>query len=134
MKNYYFLILAFAFLISCVDKKQASKDLVKEGIKKNLNSDFNNALIDFTKAIEYDNSNPDAYFYRGNVKSTLSDYKGAVIDFDKAIELNPSFADAYCNRGDIKFMQGDKDGGCADYKKAEKLGKANLRDNTRLCK
>ena len=133
MKNYCFLLLAFVFLISCVDKKQESRNLVKEGIKKNINSDFKNALIDFTKAIEYDNSNSEAYFCRGNVKSTLSDYKGAIIDFDKAIELNPSYADAYYNRGDIKFMRGDKDGACADYKKAEKLGKANIRDNTRGC-
>lgn len=133
MKSYYFLLFAVVFLISCVDEKQESKDLVKSGIRKNLDSDFKNALIDLTKAIEYDNSNPDAYFYRGNVKSNMSDYKGAIVDFGKAIELNPSFADAYYNRGNIRFMQGDKDGACADYKKAEKLGKANIRDNTRWC-
>jgi tetratricopeptide (TPR) repeat protein len=133
MNNYYFLLLSFVFLISCVDKKEEAKNLVRDGIKKNLNSDFNNALIDLTKAIEYDNSNPDAYFYRGNVKSNLNDYKGAVIDYGKAIELNPSFADAYYNRGNIRFMQGDKVGACADYKKAEKFGKDNIRDNTRWC-
>ena len=133
MKSYYFLLLAVVFFISCIDKKQESKDFVKAGIRKNLDSDYKNALIDFTKALEFDNTNSEAYFCRGNAKFNLGDLKGAKVDYDKAIELNPSYADAYCNRANIKFYEGDKDGACEDYKKAEKLGKANIKDNTRWC-
>lgn len=110
-----------------------SKDLVKEGIKKNLDSDFKNALNILNKAIDYDNANAEAYFNRGNVNFNLFDYKAAMADFDKAIELNQNYADAYYNRGNLEFILGNKDSACADYKRSEKLGKVNIKDNTRWC-
>jgi tetratricopeptide (TPR) repeat protein len=111
-----------------------SKDLVKEGVKKSLNSDAVNAIADFTKAIELDPTNQEAYYYRGNALFNTGDFKGAINDLSKAIELNASYADAYFNRANIKFIQGDKDGACEDYKKAEQLGRPNVKDNTRNCK
>jgi tetratricopeptide (TPR) repeat protein len=110
-----------------------SRDLVREGIKKSLNSDAKNAIADFTKAIEFDPENHEAYYNRGNALFNTGDLKGAMNDLNKAIDINPSYADAYFNRANIRFIQGDKDGACEDYKKAEQLGRANIKDNTRRC-
>jgi len=75
----------------------------------------------YTKAIELNPNDTDAYYKRGSAKSKLQDYKGAIKDNNKAIELNPNFAMAYLNRGAAKGGLQDYKGAIEDYNKAIEL-------------
>lgn len=46
-------------------------------------------IADFTKFIEIDPNNAEAYNNRGIAKRNINDYEGALLDYNKAIEINP---------------------------------------------
>ncbi len=69
--------------------KKIFKTYIKKGLKKFKNNDFKGAVDDFTKAIELDPKNDEAYYYRGKVKNKLQDFSGAINDYNKALEINP---------------------------------------------
>lgn len=48
------------------------------------------AIYQFTKAIENDPLNADAYFYRGKALRQNGDMVGALNDFRKTLEINPN--------------------------------------------
>ena len=63
---------------------------------------FEEAISEYTKAIEIDPENAIAYNNRGvaHYKSLKNDgYEKAMADYDKAISLDPDFVTAYINRG-----------------------------------
>jgi len=80
----------------------------------------------YTKAIELNPNDTDAYIGRGNVKVILKDYTVAIQDYNKAIELSPNYAEAYLRRGIAKIRLGQKDDGCLDLSKAGELGFAEM--------
>jgi tetratricopeptide (TPR) repeat protein len=63
---------------------------------------FENAISDYTKAIELDGNNADYYNHRGEVKFKIEDYIGAIADFDKAIAIDENYVICYFNRGCAK--------------------------------
>jgi tetratricopeptide (TPR) repeat protein len=136
-KTFYIIIfaaLAFtAFLAACTDKKAEAHKLVKSGIIKLYQSNYSEALDDFTKAAEYDPENPEIWYNIGNVHMNLKDYQKAIEYYNKAIGIKEDYADAYYNRGLIKFYMGEPDLACDDWKIAEKYGKKNVDDKTRHC-
>lgn len=58
----------------------------------------NDAIDDFTKAIELDGHFPQAYAARGTANLMISRPAKAVEDFDKALQLDPKNATTYVNR------------------------------------
>ena len=90
------------------------------------------AIADFTKVIELDPKNVEAYNLRGDAYSSLEDYKEdypyhklALADFTKAIELDPQNAEAYDNRGFTKTLLKEYESAIADFDKAIKLAPKN---------
>ncbi len=85
---------------------------------------INDAISDFTMAIELSPKYVYAYYYRGWAKEKLGDYSGAIADYTKAIELDTttkhqySDCSAYIHRGDLKKKLGDNAGAQEDYQKA----------------
>jgi tetratricopeptide (TPR) repeat protein len=77
----------------------------------------------FTKIIELEPKNFDAYFYRAIAKNDLGDYYGAITDYSKIIVYEPD-ADIYYNRGNSKYSIQDYDGAKEDYSEALKLDSA----------
>jgi tetratricopeptide (TPR) repeat protein len=79
------------------------------------------AIKDFTKAIQLNPKYAGNYHNRGNayVKSGLLDE--AIKDFTKAIQLNPYYATAYNNRGNTYGMKGLLDEAIKDFTKAIQL-------------
>ena len=95
----------------------------KRAINKAKEGDFYGAISDYSKAIEINPNDEQAYFNRGNVKNTfLNDNDGAIADCSKAIEINPNNGIAYKNRGIAKELIGDLKGACADWRRASGLG------------
>ena len=81
---------------------------------------YNEALADYNKAIELDDT-IDYYFERrGDTKRELKDYKGAIADFTKAIELGKN---CYHERAYVKINKSVKDyqGAIEDFTEAIKL-------------
>lgn len=62
--------------------------------------EYNEAILDFNKAIELDNTKLGNYYYRGLAYYNLKQYKEAIDDFSVAIEGCPSDIRAYEKRGD----------------------------------
>lgn len=75
--------------------------------------DFKGAIADYTKVIELDPKNADAFNSRGEAKFDSGDKQGAIADYTRTIELDPKYADAYNNRGSAKSEFGDKQGALA---------------------
>ena len=67
---------------------------------KNLQN-YAEAITDYTKAIQLNPNDADAYYNRGNIHCVLKEYSKAIADFTKAIKKNKNFAVAYNNRGCI---------------------------------
>jgi tetratricopeptide (TPR) repeat protein len=132
-----FVILMFTIcllVISCTSKEEKARNLIKLGIEDNKNLHYYEAYLKFEQAIRLKNDIPEAYYFRGNYFYNDERFKDAMKDYDKALLLDSTYADAYYNRGLIKKMNNDMKGACDDWLKAEKLGKANMYEETRWCK
>jgi putative GTP pyrophosphokinase len=84
------------------------------GMANFAQSSYDDAIEDFTRALEYDPASYKAAYYRGVVKSVLRHYPGAIEDFSLALTINPyqNFtlyrrAQAYYHLGDYPAALGD---------------------------
>lgn len=96
-------------------------------------SNYEEAEVVLTKAIQYDKNNFEAYYYRGCARVNAQRLKEAIADFDKAVELKPDYADAYFNLGRTYYIMQDEDKACEYYKLAQQYGRPNLDDYLRRC-
>src|ERR1700749_1433018 len=92
-----------------------------KGLKDTDAGNFDEALADFTKALNLDSAYADAYNYRGLVKCHFFDYYKAIMDFDKAIFFNPKEAANYNNRGAVFEEINMLEAAIKDYRKAVTL-------------
>ena len=103
-------------------KKEIARTYVYRGAarywKKN---DFDNAITDYTNAIELDPEYADAYNHRGISHFSNGDIDNAISDYTKAIELDQEFTEAYKDRATAYFGNGDFDKAITDYTKAIQL-------------
>jgi len=70
-------------------------------------SDYEDAILDFNKALELD---PKAYrvaYYRGVVRSVLKQFSGAIDDYTMSLEISPYQAFCLFRRGQSYFHIGD---------------------------
>ncbi|KAB8193604.1 tetratricopeptide repeat protein [Nonomuraea phyllanthi] len=72
------------------------------------------ALADYTRAVEADPGYPDYYLERGNLLLRLGRTDEALADYEAVMRLSPPFPEAYYNRAELRFAAGDLDGARAD--------------------
>ena len=113
MKHY--ILITLFLLTSSIVFSQTAKEYFDMGDSKYDLEDYIGAIKDYSKAIEINPNFADAYYNRGNAKSTE---KGAIADYSKAIGINPNYADAYHKRGIAKLDLEDYEGAIADLSKA----------------
>ena len=94
---------------------------IKSGVLYLKNGQINNAIAEFSKAINLAPRKAVAYTARGSAYFRLNQLDKATSDYNKAIEINPNFATAYQNRGSLFFQQGKFDNALLDYNKAIEL-------------
>ena len=82
---------------------------------------YENAIDNYTKAIQLDPDYAKAYLNRGNAYDDLDQYQRAIQDYDKAIQLDPDNAFAYLNRGAAYEHLGQYATALEDYDKAIQL-------------
>ncbi|TMS00787.1 tetratricopeptide repeat protein [Nonomuraea basaltis] len=72
------------------------------------------ALADYTRAVEADPGYPDYYLDRGNLLHRLGRAEEALADYEAVMRLSPPFPEAYYNRSELRFAEGDLEGARAD--------------------
>lgn len=79
------------------------------------------AIKDFSKAIELNKDYTNAYYDRGIAYYVKGNLNAAIKDYDKAIELNPNYTQAYNNRGIAYKDKGNPDEAIKNYDKVIEL-------------
>lgn len=89
---------------------------------------FEQALNDYSKAIQLNDNNPNVFLYRGYLYYQTNEFEEAIKDFNIVIEIDPENPYAYYNRGMAYLKQVKDDEACDDFHTACELG------NTNACK
>ena len=100
------------------DTLLTSKEYLDLGSKLLKKNKYELAIESFTKSIELNIEEVEAYTYRGLAFYKLEKYKEAIKDFDVALLLKEGYAEAYNFRGLAKGELGDKKGACEDWYQA----------------
>ncbi|YAF93955.1 MAG: tetratricopeptide repeat protein [Nodularia sp. CChRGM 3473] len=66
--------------------------------------DYEQAVENFSQAIQQEPTNARAYVNRGNARYNLKDYEGALKDYNQALQINPNEIKAFVNRGNARYM------------------------------
>jgi serine/threonine protein kinase len=98
---------------------------------------YEQAIVDYTKAIELDTQSAEAYNNRSTAHLLMGNYGQAVTDCSRALELAPDFVVAYVNRGIAYTGLRDYEQALSDYSQALALTPKNVyahynRGNTHL--
>jgi tetratricopeptide (TPR) repeat protein len=83
-------------------KSKEAAAYANSGIAKLKKNDFDGAIADFDRALQFDPKLAQAYDNRGNAKTEKGDFDGAIADFNRALQLNPKLVPAYEARGNAK--------------------------------
>jgi tetratricopeptide (TPR) repeat protein len=85
---------------------QTISQLLESGKKKQEKGSVEAAIKDYSKAIEMDQKNPEAYYLRGNAWFDLESFQNAVDDYSKLLAIQPDYKDAWFNRGNAYYELG----------------------------
>lgn len=129
-----FIFLSFiALFTACQDAKLESRKALNNGIREMTNSNYEEAAIQFDKAIEIDENFAEAYLQRARLNLNLENWELVTEDLNKAISINAEFGQAYKTRALFRLQRGDKDGACEDFQKAKEFGVPNLSNYLSKC-
>ena len=119
IKSLGILLLWNVFIgILPVYAQDAEKDILLQGIELSRQGKFEEAVALYSKVIELNPQNADAYNNRATANGFREDFVAAISDFTKAIELRPNFAVAYYSRATALGVTGRFDEALADFGKA----------------
>jgi tetratricopeptide (TPR) repeat protein len=109
------IVCSVTLFLSC-----NNKSYFNEGLENYKSGNYEKAVEFFSKEIEVNPKNENAYYERGNSKFALNDFYGALKDIDEAIKINehPAF---FNNRSVINSKLGDYQNAIQDAAKAIEL-------------
>ncbi len=96
-------------------------DYIRRGNRAYGEGRQQDAMDEYSKAIEIFPENAVAYNNRGIVYYELGQHEKAIKDYDKAIELDPNYATVYTGRGNVYDELGQHEKAIKDYEKAIEL-------------
>ena len=79
---------------------------------------YRGTATEISRIIAEHPENAEAYYDRGNARSSCEDYDGAIGDFTMALKIGLRFREAitaYGNRGMARMKSGDLDGAMQDF-------------------
>jgi tetratricopeptide (TPR) repeat protein len=80
--------------------------------------DYEDAVKDFTNAIDNDPNFADAYYSRGRALGRIGKHEQAIADFTKTIALNPGNANVFADRGVAYGSLGQHESAIKDFTQA----------------
>ena len=134
MRSFLIILLSWLLISSCSDPKMRSREYFEKGTELLYQSQFQQAIAQFDKAIETQPDNFEAWHFKGSAWANLRKYDKALECYEKAISINPQYSESYFNLGLLYEQQNDKQTACTYFLKAEELGKSNMTDYTKRCK
>lgn len=96
-KRVFFLATIIMVAVSAFG--QSARKSYKAGMEFVDNLKYDDAVVQFTSAINLEPSNPDYYFVRGQAYEQLSKYPEAEADYRKALVFSPKDVDIMVNLG-----------------------------------
>lgn len=109
-----------------IKKTYSSEDVAKACRSRGLDliqkKQYDEAVQEFTKAINLESKNAVAFYNRGWIFYAKGEYERAIQDFTAAIERNPNNSHSYYNRGLCYNMKLQKDKAKNDFQMACDLG------------
>jgi len=101
----------------------------KQSGNQNLNKDnFDQAIADFTKAINLNPNDAESYLCRGIayygigvIRDDPSSLDRAIEDLDHALKLNPDYEPVYTSRGGVYLFKNECDKALEDFNRAIQL-------------
>lgn len=117
------LALTMVIPVAGCPEKLSAEDYNRRGMSLAEQGKYEDAITDYTRAIEIDPGKADYYVNRGIAYLNMKQFDLAIADFDKAIELDPTLAIAYANRGCAYASKGLLDLAISDFKKTIELSK-----------
>lgn len=106
---------AYAYVASA--PQRADKEY-QAGMRLMATGKYQDAIVEFTRAVGIWPQLADAYLERGVSHRYLNENDLALADFDQAVQLNPNLARAYTARGYIYRERGDNQGALAQFTKS----------------
>jgi len=91
---------------------------IHRGMAYFAESDYDNAIADFTRTLELDDDNWKAYYYRGTVHRVQKRYEHALEDFDRCLALDRYQFDSLYARAQLYFELEEYDHALADCERA----------------
>jgi tetratricopeptide (TPR) repeat protein len=82
---------------------------LKQGLEHFHHQNYDAAIAEYTKALEIDPENAEAFDRRGHVYFQKGDLDHALPDFNQALTFNPRSADAFLHRGLVHMARGYHD-------------------------
>ncbi len=104
-----------------IKMKPSGQVYFNRAYSKTFVSDFEGAILDFSKAEEMSYRLKEVYFERGYCKDQLKDFKGAIKDYSEAIQLDSTNFNAFNNRAYSKMNLKDFKGALIDFNKGIEL-------------
>ena len=95
MKRLITILILLPLLGTMTIFAQSSKQYMKAGEEFVRKMNFDDAIEQFTKAIELDPDDDKAYIQRAMAYIQLNDYEKASVDFDRAIVFNEKEGELY---------------------------------------
>ena len=117
------IVIACSILFSCATiqqtqlKSRDAEEFNNQGFAHCQIGRYDQAISDFSKAIEANPQLAPAYNNRGTAYLYKAQYNQAITDLNKAIEINPRFAQAYKNRGWAYIKKRQYDQAISDFNK-----------------
>jgi len=100
---------------------RAAQKAFEEGLKEGASRKLEEAVKDFSRAIELYPDYFQALAERGHVRLALGEQANAAADFARALELNPKYGPALRGSGICKFEQGQYAGAVTDLENASSV-------------
>lgn len=101
-----------------MNRELSWKDFFERGCDNQNAGNYEQAIEDYTRAIELKPDDARSYDNRGLTHQKIGDYSLAINDFTTAVAINPSYAKGYVDRGDLRWEQGDLVNAADDYTRA----------------
>jgi len=123
MKITLFITAIILIHSNCVVFGQDSTaiDYFKKGEYHVANADYELAVVQISKAISLDASDPNFFLKRGFCFNILKKHQEAIADFSAAIKLIPDNKFAYLSRGSAKNKTGQFESAIDDFNKVLEL-------------
>lgn len=132
-------ILSIVFLYSFSSLGQTAMEYFESGKLKQEESDFENALKDYSSAIEMDSTFAEAYCFRAALLYDHGKYEEALTDLNQSIHLNSDplegffYIKALLLRGEINLKTNNKEKACNDFMEVRRLGIAVEQEYLEYC-